>query len=129
MSRLGLFMSGAALLCVLAAFDAAGYRYGVSDQAFYVPAIFLSVDPNLYPHDSSLIRAQGDLIVFDEVYGDFQQLTPAHARALAVKYELDYLISERPIDLPVAYRNGRFSVYTLGKPVSAVSGEHPIIEH
>ena len=67
MSRLGLFMSGAALFCVLATFNAAGYRYGVSDQAFYVPAIFLSVDPSLYPHDSSLIRAQADLIVFDEL--------------------------------------------------------------
>ena len=63
--------------------------------------------------------------------GDFQRLTPAHARALAVKYDLDYLISERPIDLPVVYRNGRFSVYTLGNRSrrSAASIRLPNTEH
>ena len=75
MSRFGLLMAGAALFCVLATFSAAGYRYGVSDQAFYVPAILLSADPSLYPHDSSLIRAQGDLLVFDEVLATLSQAT------------------------------------------------------
>ena len=75
MSRFGLLMAGAALFCVLATFNAAGYRYGVSDQAFYVPAILLSADPSLYPHDSSLIRAQGDLLVFDEVLATLSQAT------------------------------------------------------
>ena len=83
-------MSGAALFCVLATFNAAGYRYGVSDQAFYVPAIFLSVDPSLYPHDSSLIRAQGDLIVFDEVC---RILSHATSWSLPTLFFVGYLAS------------------------------------
>ena len=55
LSRFGLFDSGAALFC------AAGYRYGVSDQVFYVPAILLSADPSLNPRDSSLIQGCGPL--------------------------------------------------------------------
>jgi len=45
--------------------------------------------------------------------GDFGVLTPASARALAERFSLDVLVTERPIDLPVAYRNARFSIYRL----------------
>ncbi len=45
--------------------------------------------------------------------GEFQGLTPGHARALAVTYDLDYLISDQPVDLPVVYRNDRFIAYAL----------------
>ncbi len=45
--------------------------------------------------------------------GEFQCLTPGHARALAVTYDLDYLISDQPVDLPVVYRNDRFIAYAL----------------
>jgi hypothetical protein len=45
--------------------------------------------------------------------GDFQQITAARARELATKYDLDYLVTDRPLDLPVAYRNQRFVVYSL----------------
>jgi hypothetical protein len=45
--------------------------------------------------------------------GDFGALTPERARALAGRFGLDYLVSERPLDLPVAYRNSRFIVYRL----------------
>jgi len=45
--------------------------------------------------------------------GDFQQLTAARAQELAAKYDLDYVVTEQPLDLPVAYRNRRFAVYSL----------------
>ena len=45
--------------------------------------------------------------------GDFDRLTPDMARALAVRYDLDYLVADRPIALPVVYRNSRFWVYAL----------------
>jgi hypothetical protein len=45
--------------------------------------------------------------------GDFDRLTPDTARALAVRYDLDYLVADRPIALPVVYRNSRFWVYAL----------------
>jgi hypothetical protein len=45
--------------------------------------------------------------------GDFGALTPASARALAGRFGLDLLVTERALDLPVAYRNARFSIYRL----------------
>ena len=45
--------------------------------------------------------------------GDFESLTADRARALAAKYDLDLLVSEHVVDLPVAHRNGRFTVYRL----------------
>jgi len=45
--------------------------------------------------------------------GDFNGLTPDSARAIAARYDLDYLVTERTLDLPVAYRNARFNVYRL----------------
>jgi hypothetical protein len=44
---------------------------------------------------------------------DFDGLTPASARALADRFGLDVLVTERVIDLPLAYRNARFSIYRL----------------
>ncbi len=55
------------LLVVLATANAAGYRYGVSDQAFYIPSILDSVDPRLFPRDAVLLRAQDRLMVSDEM--------------------------------------------------------------
>jgi hypothetical protein len=45
--------------------------------------------------------------------GDFHSLTPASARALAGRFGLDVLVTEHALDLPLAYRNARFSVYRL----------------
>ena len=55
-------LCGAALVCclaVLAVFNSGGYRYGASDQAFYVPAIMRHVDPALFPRDRVLIAVAG----------------------------------------------------------------------
>lgn len=47
--------------------NGAGYRYGVSDQAFYIPAIDLAQDPSLFPRDRVLLTPQARLTVLDEV--------------------------------------------------------------
>jgi hypothetical protein len=44
---------------------------------------------------------------------NFDVLTPDRAGALTAKYDLDFLVLDRAIDLPVVYRNARFSVYRL----------------
>ncbi|MEO5740590.1 MAG: hypothetical protein ABIS29_08355, partial [Vicinamibacterales bacterium] len=44
---------------------------------------------------------------------NFDSLTPEQLRALAARYDLDYLVTERDVDLPVAYRNAQFRVYSL----------------
>jgi hypothetical protein len=45
--------------------------------------------------------------------GDFNALTAVRARALAEKYDLDYVIAEHSIDLPVMREFGVFKVYAL----------------
>ena len=50
--------AGAALFVVLATANAGGYRYGVSDQAFHVPAMARHVDHTLFPRDADLLAAQ-----------------------------------------------------------------------
>jgi hypothetical protein len=44
---------------------------------------------------------------------DFDSLTPDAFRDLAVRYDLGYLVIERDLDLPVAYRNEQFRIYDL----------------
>jgi hypothetical protein len=55
-----------ALFGVLVTANGAGYRYGVSDQAFYIPAIDLAQDPSLFPRDRGLLTPQARLTVLDE---------------------------------------------------------------
>jgi hypothetical protein len=40
-------------------------------------------------------------------------LTPDQLRSLAARYDLDYLVADRDIDLPITYRNEQFRVYSL----------------
>jgi len=46
---------------------------------------------------------------------DFNQMTADRARDLATRYDLDYLVMEKDLPLPVAYRNARFKVYELNR--------------
>ncbi len=66
-SRRALWALYLLLLLVLATANAAGYRYGISDQAFYIPSILDDVQPQLYPRDAVLLRAQDRLMVSDEL--------------------------------------------------------------
>src|SRR5262245_15936520 len=46
---------------LLATANAGGYRYGVSDQAFYVPALAMKIDPSLFPRDRAVFAPQMSL--------------------------------------------------------------------
>jgi hypothetical protein len=61
--------AGAPLFCVLAIANSAGYRYGVSDLAFYLPAAYQRLDPALFPRDSALLAVQARLTLADEILG------------------------------------------------------------
>jgi hypothetical protein len=52
---------------LLATANGAGYRYGTSDQAFYIPVVVRALDPSAFPRDATLIDAQGRLMLGDEV--------------------------------------------------------------
>jgi hypothetical protein len=60
---------------ILATANAAGYRYGVSDQAFYVPVVVRALEPAAFPHDAALIDAQGRLMLADEVIAGIVRAT------------------------------------------------------
>jgi hypothetical protein len=64
-----------AIFIVLATANGAGYRYGVSDQAFYIPVVARSLDPGLFPRDASLIDAQGRLMLMDELMAGYIDYT------------------------------------------------------
>jgi hypothetical protein len=47
--------------------------------------------------------------------GDFAALTPARARQLAGRYDLDILVTEADMEMPLLFRNGQFRIYNLTK--------------
>jgi hypothetical protein len=68
-------VAGALVFGVLATMNAAGYRYGVADQAFYVPAVLRHLDPSLYPQDGWIIASQAKLLIFDELFAAAHRAT------------------------------------------------------
>ena len=60
-----LWTAGALLFLLLATANSGGYRYGASDQAFYIPAIRSAMDASLFPRDGGLLAAQGHVILWD----------------------------------------------------------------
>jgi hypothetical protein len=60
---------------VLATLNSAGYRFGASDQAFYIPAILDRIEPSLYPRDSDLIASQARLTFVDETVAPLARVT------------------------------------------------------
>ena len=63
--KIAVTLASLLLFVVLATANGAGYRYGVSDEAAYVPAVMLAENPAAFPHDASLIRTQGQFFIFD----------------------------------------------------------------
>jgi hypothetical protein len=70
------------LFVLLATANGAGYRYGVSDQAFYIPAVAHAADPAMFPRDRDLIEAQAHLMVLDEALAGIMRATGAPLPAL-----------------------------------------------
>jgi len=66
--RLG-HVAAAGLFVVLATLNSSGYRYGASDQAFYIPAILKQLDPALFPRDTALVGPQARYFFVDEIVG------------------------------------------------------------
>lgn len=69
MTRVLTAAAAAAIFLVLVAANTGGYRYGVSDQAFYIPAIEAAIDPSLFPRDRELLAAQARPWLLDDVIG------------------------------------------------------------
>lgn len=68
--------AGAVLFVILVTANSGGYRYGVSDQAFHVPAMAHQIDPALFPRDGALLAAQTSRTVGYHLFAAFTR-TPA----------------------------------------------------
>jgi hypothetical protein len=68
-------VAGIILFVVLATANSGGYRYGVSDQAFYLPAVNHHLNPALFPRDAALLEAQGRLMASDDILAAIVKLT------------------------------------------------------
>lgn len=78
------------LFILLATANGAGYRYGVSDQAFYIPAIIHAANPETFPRDGHLIEAQARLMVLDEAFAGAMSATQL---SLPTLFAAGYLLS------------------------------------
>ena len=87
--RAGLLAALAAFV-VLATANGGGYRYGVSDQAFYIPVVTRALDPAAFPRDAALIDAQGRLMLADEVLAALVRTT---GLSLETLFLAGYLLS------------------------------------
>ena len=71
----GAVVGGLVAFVVLATLNAGGYRYGASDQAFYIPAVLHQLDPALFPRDWAMLGAQGRFFLVDEIFAGLVRLT------------------------------------------------------
>jgi hypothetical protein len=82
LSRAAAALLGLAAFVLLATANGAGYRFGVSDQAAYVPAVVLAEHPDAFPRDATVIRTQGQFFVLDEALAAVGESTGASVEAL-----------------------------------------------
>ena len=87
-TRCILLTTGALAFCFLVMLNVGGYRYGVSDQAFYIPIVRQGLEPSLFPHDAPLLAVQNRLLAFDDWFAPLVRLT---GRSLPVAFFATYL--------------------------------------
>lgn len=59
--------AAALVFSVLATANSGGYRYGISDQAFYATAVVKDIHPSFFPRDTPLLDVQARLMWSDEI--------------------------------------------------------------
>jgi hypothetical protein len=67
---------------IFATANAAGYRFGASDQAFYEPSVLRRLDPALFPRDTPLLNTQAQLTFADETIGAIARVSGLSIPAL-----------------------------------------------
>jgi hypothetical protein len=94
----------------VATLNSGGYRYGSSDQAFYIPAILKQLDPTLFPRDTALVGPQARYFFVDEIVAVVMRATgwsleacfaAGYVLALAILYaglwRLGHLLFRTPL--------------------------------
>lgn len=75
MTRWVVLVVAAILFGLAATANSGGYRYGVSDQAFYASAVLKDLHPSLFPRDTLLLETQSRLQLSDEILAGLSRLT------------------------------------------------------
>jgi hypothetical protein len=87
------FAAAVVLFGLLATANSGGYRYGVSDQAFYAPAIAMRIDPALFPRDRALFAPQMRAWLAGDLFAWLSRVTGAKLPALfAVTYVIALVV-------------------------------------
>ena len=120
-----LLLLGAAVFGLLVTANAAGYRYGVSDQAFYIPAIDRARAPELFPRDRVLLDPQARLTVLDEAMA---ALVTGTGASLAQVFFAGYLLTVMLFAAGVAMIGDRLYVsrWTTAALLMALTLRHRI---
>jgi hypothetical protein len=91
------------------------WRYGTSVRAAACRDVYLEEVKDaaiaLYSRDVAMRVADRT-----QALGDFAMLTAERARSLAARYDLDYLVTTRALDLPLEFQAAPFHVYGLRTP-------------
>ena len=67
--------AGACAFCLVAILNCGGYRYGVGDQAFYIPAVTQHLNPDLFPRDRTILHAQDRFMLYDDAIAAFMRVS------------------------------------------------------
>ena len=112
---------------VLVTANSAGYRFGVSDQAFYVPAVERLITPSLFPRDAALIDSQARLTVSDDLIARIVLSTRA---ALPAVFFIGYLITVAVFAVAVLAVGRRYyaSPWTSAALLFALTFRHRLLE-
>ncbi|HKY20461.1 MAG TPA: hypothetical protein VJM31_04505 [Vicinamibacterales bacterium] len=74
-TRRAALAAGAAAFSVIAILNCGGYRYGIGDQAFYVPAVVQHLNPDLFPRGRALLHAQDRFMLYDDATAVVSRVT------------------------------------------------------
>jgi hypothetical protein len=93
------------------------WKYGLSFRVAAGRDVYLEEDKDtaiaFYSRDVAVrVRERIDALP------DYARLTPATARVIAARFALDYVVTDRAMNLTEAYRNERFFVYEAGTGLS-----------
>lgn len=103
---------GVVVFLLLATANSGGYRFGVSDQAYYIPAIQQHLDPALFPRDGDMLDVQSHLMTSDELMaGVVETVNTSLPSVAAAVYVLSLVVL---LAASVAFARGlQFSWWTV----------------
>ncbi len=81
-NRSAALVVGASAFCLVAILNCGGYRYGVGDQAFYIPAVTQHFNPELFPRDRTILHAQDRFMLYDDAIAAFVRASGVSVQAV-----------------------------------------------